>query len=50
MSINHRNVLSDKSYFLKAFRDSNRASKQFNHLSAVNEGMEALLWVGAVRQ
>lgn len=32
---------------IEAFRDSNRASKQFNHLSAVSEGMEALLWVGA---
>ena len=33
----------------KAFRDRNRKSQFFNHLSAVSEGTEALLWVGAVR-
>lgn len=32
---------------VEAFRDRNRSSKQFNHLSAVSEGMDALLWVGA---
>ena len=38
------------SFFLnKAFRDRNRKSQFFNHLSAVSEGTEALLWVGAVR-
>ena len=37
-------------FFLnKAFRDRNRKSQFFNHLSAVSEGTEALLWVGAVR-
>ena len=33
----------------KAFRDRNRKSDFFNHLSAVSEGTDALLWVGAVR-
>ncbi|KAL9958008.1 hypothetical protein ACROYT_G034969 [Oculina patagonica] len=32
---------------VEAFRDRNRGSKQFNHLSAVSEGIEAVLWVGA---
>ena len=36
-------------FFWKAFRDRNRNSKFFNHLSAVSEGTEAILWVGAVR-
>ena len=40
---------TDRLYFFQAFRDRNRSSKQFNHLSAVSEGMDALLWVGAVR-
>lgn len=40
---------TERLYFFQAFRDRNRSSKQFNHLSAVSEGMDALLWVGAVR-
>lgn len=40
---------TDRLYFFQAFRDRNRSSKQFNHLSAVSEGMDALLWVRAVR-
>lgn len=32
---------------VEAFRDRNRKSQYFNHLSAVTEGTEALLWVGA---
>ncbi|CAH3018732.1 unnamed protein product [Porites evermanni] len=32
---------------VEAFRDRNRKSQFFNHLSAVSEGTEALLWVGA---
>lgn len=32
---------------VEAFRDRNRNSQYFNHLSAISEGIEALLWVGA---
>lgn len=32
---------------VEAFCDRNRNSKFFNHLSAVSEGTEAILWVGA---
>jgi adenylyl cyclase-associated protein len=30
---------------LKVFKDKNRTSKQFNHLSGVSEGASALAWV-----
>ena len=39
---------NDLAVFCKAFRDKNRGSKYFNHLSGVSEGISCLGWVVAM--
>ena len=39
---------SDKISEIQAFRESNRRSEYFNHLSAISESIPALGWVAVV--
>ena len=41
---------SDKISEIQSFRESNRRSNFFNHLSAVSESIPALGWVAVVRR
>ena len=41
--------MSDKISEIQSFRESNRRSEYFNHLSAISESIPALGWVAVVR-
>jgi adenylyl cyclase-associated protein len=42
--------ISEKIQEIQNFRECNRGSRQFNHLSAVSESIPALGWVAVVRR
>jgi adenylyl cyclase-associated protein len=42
--------ISEKIQEIQNFRERNRGSSQFNHLSAVSESIPALGWVAVVRR
>ena len=41
---------SDKIAEIQSFREANRRSEYFNHLSAISESIPALGWVAVVRK